>query len=61
MSTTSDDSLFVYRRPDLTTLYEIIGITVWEQGRHFIFFQGGHNFDQLPKGGGAKYEKNKIL
>jgi len=32
------------------------------QGRHFSFFQGGgQNFDRLPKGGGAEYEKNKFL
>jgi len=29
------------------------------QGRHFSLFQGGRNFDRLPREGGAKYEKYK--
>jgi len=44
----------------LFILYPNDGTTV-KQGRHFSFFQGGQNFDRLPGGGGAKYEKNKIL
>jgi len=31
------------------------------QGRHFSFFQGGQNFDRLPRWEGARYEKTKIL
>jgi len=32
------------------------------QGRHFSLFQGGQNVEQLHRGGGgAKYEKYKIL
>jgi len=30
------------------------------QGRHFSFFQGGQNFDRLPRGG-AKYKKYNIF
>jgi len=32
-----------------------------EEGTSFNFFPQGHNFDRLPRGGGAKYEEEKIV
>jgi len=42
----------------LAMLISLLGTDV---GTSFQFFTGGHNFDPLPRGRGAKYEKYKIL